>query len=729
MEFLRCVVERITYQNEDNGYSVIKVKVKGFYELVTVVGNMAGVNVGCVLTVRGEWKNDAKYGKQFNAVSFEETLPATVYGIEKYLGSGLIKGIGPVYAKKIVKHFGAETLQIIEDRPDELINVGGIGEKRVAMIKKAWVEQKEIKNLMLFLTEHGVSTAYAARIYKTYEDKSIGTVRENPYKLADDIWGIGFRTADRIAEKLGFDKECYVRCRGGILYTLNELSNDGHCYASREQLINTAEELLGIDPGLISTTIGQMLGGEDIIVDEPDALYIPPLYYSEVGIAHRLSDIQASPAPKIPPGIENFMDALLANIQGQRTQNTSIEYSDVQKDAIKESLLSKVLVITGGPGTGKTTTILGIIALLQQLNLKILLAAPTGRAAKRMSETCGFEAKTIHRMLGYKPPNGYEHNGENPLAGDVLIIDECSMIDVVLMNNLLKAVPNAMKIVFVGDIDQLPSVGPGNVLSDIISSGVVSVIRLDTIFRQAQSSDIIKNAHLINNGKFPSLFNGKKSDFFFIEQEDNAQIPQTIAELCTKRLPNHYGVNPINDIQVLCPMTRSENGSSNLNMVLQEALNPNASLLKRGGTEYRLGDKVMQIKNDYDKNVFNGDIGVIKSINMEDRSICVDFDSQYVEYDLSELDELVLSYAITIHKSQGSEYPIVVIPFTMQFFVMLQRNLLYTGITRAKKVIVLIGSKKAIGCAVKNSDVVTRNTGLSKRLFQVFEDRKAKKRK
>ena len=726
MDLLRCIVERITYQNEDSGYSVIKVRVKGFSDLVTIVGNMTNVNVGCVLSVRGEWKNDSKYGKQFNAVSFEETMPATIYGIEKYLGSGLIKGIGPIYAKKIVKQFGADTLQVIEEKPDELINVSGIGEKRVAMIKKAWLEQKEIKNLMLFLTEHGVSTAYAARIYKAYNDESIKTVKENPYKLADDIWGIGFQTADRIAEKLGFDKECYVRCRGGILYTLNQLSNDGHCYASKEQLINTAEELLGIDPSRISTTIDKMLQGEDIIVDEPDALYIPPLYYSEIGVAHRLSDIQASPAPKIPLGIENHMEALLANIQGQNTQKTSIQYSDVQKNAIKESLLSKILVITGGPGTGKTTTILGIISLLKQFNLRILLAAPTGRAAKRMSETCGLEAKTIHRTLGYKPPNGYEHDGDNPLVGDVLIIDECSMIDIVLMNSLLKAVPNAMKIVFVGDVDQLPSVGPGNVLSDIISSGVVSVIRLDTVFRQAQSSNIIKNAHLINKGVFPSLYNGKKSDFFFIEQEDNAQIPQIIAELCMRRLPKHYGVNPINDIQVLCPMTRSENGSSNLNMVLQSALNPKAALLKRGGTEYRLGDKVMQIRNDYDKSVFNGDIGVIKSINMESKSICVDFDSRDVEYDLSELDELVLSYAITIHKSQGSEYPIVVMPFTMQFFVMLQRNLLYTGITRAKKVIVLVGTKKAIGCAVSNSDVVKRNTGLSKRLFQMFVDRKAK---
>jgi len=720
MDFLRCVVERITYQNEDNGYSVIKVKAKSFSDLVTVVGNMTGVNVGCVLSVRGEWKNDSKYGRQFSAASWEETLPASVYGIEKYLGSGLIKGIGPIYAKKIVERFGAETLQIIEENPDSLIDVGGIGSKRVTMIKKAWAEQKEIKNLMLFLTEHEVSTAYAIRIYKAYNDMSIETVRENPYKLADDIWGIGFQTADKIAAKLGFDKECYVRCRGGVQYTLNELSNDGDCFASREQLTGVAAELLGIEPALLSKTIDQMLLDEDIIKDEPDALYIPPLYYSEVGVARRLRAIQEAVAPKIPVGIEDYTDTLLEKVQRQHTQ---IEYSGVQQYAIKQSLLSKVLVITGGPGTGKTTTILGIISLLKQFNLEILLAAPTGRAAKRMSETCGFEAKTIHRMLGYKPPGGYEHDGDNPISGDVLIVDECSMIDVVLMNSLLKAVPDEMKLVFVGDVDQLPSVGPGNVLSDIIASNVIRIVKLDTIFRQAQSSDIIKNAHLINKGKFPPLNNGKKSDFFFIEQEDNALIPQTIVELCMKRLPKHYGVNPIHDIQVLCPMNRSENGTANLNMILQAALNPNTASLKRGGTEYRLGDKVMQIRNDYDKNVFNGDIGIVKSIDMDSRSVCVDFDSRDVEYDISELDELVLSYAITIHKSQGSEYPIVIMPFTMQFFVMLQRNLLYTGITRAKRVIVLIGSKKAIGCAVRNANVSKRNTGLAKRLSDCFIDR------
>ena len=719
MDFLRCVVERITYQNEENGYSVIKAKAKGFTDLVAIVGSMASVSVGCVLSVRGEWKVDSKYGKQFVASSWEETLPATVYGIEKYLGSGLIKGIGPMYAKKIVEKFGTETLNVIENSPDDLVSVDKIGKKRVETIKKAWEEQKEIKNLMLFLTGHGVSTGHAVKIYKAYGSNSIGTVRENPYRLADDIWGIGFQTADRIAEKLGFDKACYVRCRGGILHTLNQLSNDGHCYAAREQLTEAAAELLDIEGYKISMTMDHIIKEGDVIKDDQDAIYIPPLYYSEIGVTNRLAAIQAASAPKTPSGLVSQIDSLMAKAQKLHPQGVGIKYSDIQKEAIKQSLLSKALVITGGPGTGKTTTILGIISLLKQLGLDILLAAPTGRAAKRMTETCGFEAKTVHRLLGYKPPNGYEHDANNPLEGDALIVDEFSMMDVVLTNSLLKAVPDEMKIIFVGDVDQLPSVGPGNVLSDIIASGAVPVIRLNAIFRQAQGSDIIKNAHLINKGTFPSLSNGKSTDFFFIEQEDSSLIPQAIAELCKVRLPKYYGIDPVQDIQVLCPMNRSENGSSNLNAVLQAALNPSAECVKRGGTEFRLGDKVMQIKNNYDKNIFNGDMGVISSIDAEDGGICVCFDGCEVSYEASELDELVLSYAVSIHKSQGSEYPVVIMPFTMQFFKMLQRNLLYTGITRAKKVLIMIGSKKAIGCAVKNANTSKRNTGLAGRLAGV----------
>ena len=720
MDFLRCVVERITYQNDDNGYSVIKVAVKGFIDPVTVVGSMAGVNVGSVLSLRGEWKTDAKYGKQFSVSHWEETLPATAHGIEKYLGSGLIKGIGPVYARKIVDRFGLDTLTVIEEKPDSISDVPGIGAKRVEIIKKAWTEQKEIKNVMIFLTDHGVGTAYAVRIYKTYGDRSISVVRENPYKLADDIWGIGFKTADRIAEKLGFEKDSDARCRSGVLYTLNEFSNDGHCYAANEQLTVTAVEMLGVDRSRIAETIATMAAEKEIISDEPDALYIPSLYYSEIGVAKRLFEIQTAASPKIGQEIKNDTDVLLEQLRKRNAENSAVEYSDVQTSAIRQAVLSKTLVITGGPGTGKTTTILGIISLMRQLRLKIILTAPTGRAAKRMTETCGMESKTIHRLLGFKPPNGYEHDGNNPLEGDALIVDECSMIDVVLMNSLLKAVPDDMKVIFVGDVDQLPSVGPGNVLSDIISSGVIPVVKLDTIFRQAQGSDIIKNAHRINKGIFPSLSNGKQSDFFFIEQEENEKIPQIIVELCKKRLANHYGADPVHDIQVLCPMNRSENGSANLNIILQAVLNPNTASLKRGGTEYRTGDKVMQVKNNYEKNVFNGDIGLIKAIDLDTRTMTVTFEGQTVEYDVSELDELALSYAVTIHKSQGSEYPIVIMPFTMQFFVMLQRNLLYTGITRAKRAIILIGSKKAIGIAVKNTEVAKRNTGLAKRLTGMF---------
>ena len=535
MDFLRCGVERVTYQNDDNGYSVLKVNAKGFSDLVTVVGNMAGVNVGSVLSLQGLWKNDSKYGKQFSVIKWEETLPATVYGIEKYLGSGLIKGIGAVYAKKIVDTFGVDTLQVIEENPDSLINVSGIGKKRVDRIKTAWIEQKEIKNVMMFLTEHGVSTAYAVRIYKTYKDKSVEVVKENPYKLADDIWGMGFKTSDKIAEKLGFDKECYVRRRGGITYALNELSNDGHCYATSEQLTTTVVELLEINQEHISVAIEDMLKEEIIIRDEPDNIYIPPLYYSEVGVASRLYAIQTANSPKIDTKTLKDVDSMLDKVQAQNYQKSGVRYSEVQRTAIKQALLSKILVITGGPGTGKTTTILGIISLLKTLNLEIRLATPTGRAAKRMTETCGFESKTIHRLLGFKPPNGYEHNSDNPPNGDVLIVDECSMIDIVLMNSLLKAVPNEMKIILVGDIDQLPSVGAGNVLSDIIQSNTIPVVKLDTIFRQAQGSDIIKNAHKINAGLFPILSNGKNSDFFFIEQEDSTQIPQTIVELCRER--------------------------------------------------------------------------------------------------------------------------------------------------------------------------------------------------
>ncbi|MCD8325175.1 MAG: ATP-dependent RecD-like DNA helicase [Lachnospiraceae bacterium] len=708
MDHLRCVVERITYQNAENGFSVIKCRAKGFQDLVTVVGNMPDVHVGSVLTMEGQWRIDGKYGRQFSAEKWEETLPATTYGIEKYLGSGLIKGVGPKFAKRIVQKFGKDTLEIIETDPDSLIQVEGIGQKRVERIKKGWQEQKEIKNIMLFLQSHDVSTAHAARIYKTYGNDSIRIVEENPYRLADDIWGIGFKTADQIAEKLGIEKDRFIRLRSGILYTLNKLSESGHCYAVRDQLIDTAVKLLEVEAPELEITLDEMLRVSDVIKDE-EAIYLPPFYFSETGCAKRLLKLLSSER-----NTRLDVDQVMARVE----KNSKITYDEVQLLAIRQAVSSKVMALTGGPGTGKTTTTLGIISAYRMAGCKILLAAPTGRAAKRMPEATGMEAKTIHRLLEYQPADGYQRNEENPLPADVLILDECSMIDIMLMYNLLKALPDSMTLILVGDTDQLPSVGGGNVLKDIIASGVVPVVRLTRIFRQAQGSRIIMNAHRINHGEMPDLRGGRDSDFFFAAQETNEAAADLVVKYCTQNLPRYYHADAFRDIQVLTPMQRGVCGAANLNQLLQEAMNPTDIFLKRGGTQYRLHDKVMQIKNDYNKEVFNGDIGIVARVDTEDGELIVDYDGREVTYDVTELDELVLAYATTIHKAQGSEYPIVVMPFTMSHYVMLQRNLLYTGVTRAKKVLVLIGEKKAISCAVRNETMTSRNTKLAERLSE-----------
>jgi exodeoxyribonuclease V alpha subunit len=712
MVYITGVVERITYTNEENGFSVIKIKARGYPELVTLVGNLAAVNVGSVLRLKGDWKYDHKYGKQFNVVDYRETVPATIAGIEKYLGSGLIKGIGPVYARRIVNHFKENTLKVIEEQADYLVQVEGIGQKRVEMIKNAWQEQKEIKNVMLFLQSHGVSTAYAVKIYKTYGDESIKVVTDNPYRLADDIWGIGFKTADKIAQQLGFDPNSYERCRAGIIYTLNQLSNAGHCYALREQLVSEAVEILDLEEGLIDTSIQRMIAEKSLIpdiLDQEEALYLPPFYFSEEGTAERIKKIIAT-SQDFKPEID--IEKIIDEIQ----QDCDIIYDKIQLDAIKTAVKSKFMVLTGGPGTGKTTTTLAIIRVFQKMGASCLLAAPTGRAAKRLSETTGMEAKTIHRLLEFKPTEGYKRNLENPLECNVLIIDETSMVDIILMYNLLKAVADQTVVILVGDVDQLPSVGAGNVLKDIIASGIVSVVRLTRIFRQAQGSAIITNAHRINKGEMPRLRCGRNSDFFFIEEEEPSKIAETIRDLCARRLPRYYHVNPISDIQVLCPMQRGEVGVRNLNSVLQDALNRTDIAVKYGGVVYRLHDKVMQIKNNYDKNVFNGDIGTIVKMDTVDKTLVIRFDGIDVDYDATELDEVVLSYAITIHKSQGSEYKIVVAPFTMQHYLMLQRNLLYTCVTRAKKILVLVGSKKSLRIAVSNNKIQQRNTMLAERL-------------
>ena len=766
MEKIRCVVERITYQNEENGWSVLRVSVKGYKDLVTLVGNFCDIKVGATLMVDGEWRVDPKFGKQIKAESWTEEMPSSIVGIEKYLGSGLIKGIGPVYAKKIVAKFGEETLQVIEEDIQRLGEVDGIGKKRIDLIAKSWEKQKDIKDIMIFLQGNGVSSAYATKIYKTYGKESIQKVQENPYRLADDIWGIGFKTADSIAKNMGYADNDIRRCKSGIIYSLNQLANEGHVFAMREQLIKDANERLGLNPNDASSNqdptstplqenssmnspisdysasepsseqkaisgmqleqmvaepapqmrppveqaLEEMISSDDLKVED-ESIYLPPFYYSEIGVAKKLLELNAAKTDGNLFESQGKGKVDMAAIEKQ----SGIEYDEVQRAAITMAAESKVMVLTGGPGTGKTTTTQGIIAAWKTAGLSILLAAPTGRAAKRMSEATGMEAKTIHRLLEFNPADGFKHNEENPLEGDALIVDECSMIDIILMYNLLKAIPLTMRLVLVGDIDQLPSVGAGNVLRDIIESGVIPVTRLTRIFRQAQSSRIVMNAHAINRGCFPDISNGKETDFFFIRCEEPKDAVPQIVNLVKNRLPKAYG-RPVSDVQVLTPMRRSYCGSDNLNIELQRALNPMGMSLMYGGTTYRTGDRVMQIRNNYDKDVYNGDIGCIMDVDAEEGELLVSFGEKEVSYEKSELDELVLAYATTIHKSQGSEYPIVVIPVFYSFFTLLQRNLIYTAITRAKKICVLIGQVKALGYAVKNLTMEQRNTKLKERL-------------
>ncbi len=704
---LRCVIEHITYQNEKNGWSVMKVKVKGYDNLVTLTGSLLDVPVGSVLLVDGDWRVDPKYGQQFVAQSWTEVMPATLYGIEKYLGSGLVKGIGPAYAKAIVSRFGLETIDVIENDIERLLEVPRLGKKRMEKIRDSWEKQKDIKEVMVFLQGHGVSTAFAAKIYRKYEKESIAKVKENPYQLADDIWGIGFKTADSIASKMGYEKNDPRRCRSGILYALNELAEEGHVYAEPEQLVEAATKLLEAEETPVRQALASMMEAKDVIADN-DVVYLPPFYHAENGSAKRLQSLLADTS------LSNSDIAAEPEAE-YGVKSGGIVYDEVQQAAIQQALDSKVMVLTGGPGTGKTTTTQGIIAAFKARQMSILLAAPTGRAAKRMTEATGMEAKTIHRLLEYNPMDGYKRNDENPLEGDALIVDECSMIDILLFYNLMKAIPSNMRLIFVGDIDQLPSVGAGNVLRDIIDSQQIPVVRLTRIFRQAQSSRIVMNAHAINAGKFPNIKNGLDTDFFFINQEDADEMVKLIIGLVRDRLPKKYGYPP-KEIQVLTPMQRGTVGAGNLNIELQNALNPTGPSLARGGYTFRQGDKVMQIRNNYDKNVFNGDIGYITAVDTNERTLTVTFDSRPIEYDITELDEIVLAYAVTIHKSQGSEFPIVVMPVTMKHFVMLQRNLIYTGITRAKKICVLVGTTKALAYAIKQNTVSKRNTKLKERL-------------
>jgi exodeoxyribonuclease V alpha subunit len=719
---LRGQIERITYANEENGYTIARLKVAGRRELVTVVGNIVNPTPGEILSMKGEWGHHPKYGEQFKIVFCESAIPATVIGIEKYLGSGLVRGIGPVIAKRIVRRFKEETLNVIERDIEQLAEIEGIGPKRIAMIRQAWDEQKEIRAVMIFLQSHGVGAGYAARIYKQYGDRSIDVVRENPYRLATDIFGIGFVTADKIAEKLGFARDSELRAEAGILYVLHELTDEGHVYYPYEPLIAKCKEILAIDREIIARAVGTIAEDKRIVIEDlnrdPEtfrenhkAVYLAGYHTAETQLAVNLTTLIKTPrvVRRIDP------EKVIPWVQ----EKLAITLAEGQIAAVRAVTDHKVMVITGGPGTGKTTIINALIRIFAGIRTKILLAAPTGRAAKRMAEATGNEAKTIHRLLEYSfQKGGFQKNGESPLDCDLLIVDEASMIDTLLMHHLLKAVPSRATFVLVGDVNQLPSVGAGNVLRDIIESRAVPVVELTEIFRQARESSIIVNAHLINQGRMPNLISSqeKLDDFYFIEQEDPEKVLEMIITLVKERIPKRFGFDPIDNIQVLTPMHRGIVGGTNLNVELQKALNPGEEGVTRMGRLYRVGDKVMQISNNYNKEVYNGDIGRITAIDTEAQEVTVVIDNREVLYDFSEMDELVHAYAVSIHKSQGSEYPAVVIPILTQHYILLQRNLLYTGVTRGKKLVVIIGTKKAMAIAIRNNKTEKRYTLLSERM-------------
>ena len=706
---IQCVVEHITFQNEENGYTVLKGTVKGYIQPVTLVGCMLGIAAGMVLECEGNWTVNKHYGDQFAVERWMEVMPATAYGIERYLGSGLVKGVGRKYAKLIVKRFGTDTIHVIENNIERLLEIPGIGQKRIDLIRESWAKQKAIQKVMIFLQSYEVSTAHAVKIYQAYGNQSIEKVKSNPYCLADDIRGIGFLTADKIARSLGYMPENQNRCKSGILYAIRELANQGHVFATHTQLENACETLLKIEWKYFNTALTDMCSEKRVVFDK-DVYYLSSFFHAEVNIAKKLSyliKVQQGRLFEKPLNIKSI------------EKSSGITYDEVQKEAIRVAVKSKVMILTGGPGTGKTTTTQGILNAFKTMDLQILLAAPTGRAAKRMSEATQMEAKTIHRLLEYKPDEGYNRNEMKQLEGDVLIVDECSMIDLKLMNHLVRAIPSHMRLVLVGDINQLPSVGAGNVLKDLIDSQQIPVVRLTRIFRQAQSSRIVMSAHAINEGEMPNLSNGQKTDFFFIHQNDAERVPADIVKLVKERLPNAYH-EPVNHIQVLTPMLRGLAGTSNLNQMLQEALNPETTGIMRSGTLFKTGDRVMQIQNNYDKDVYNGDIGVIEDVNQESRIVTVNFEGHLVTYEVTELEELMLAYATTIHKSQGCEYPIVVIPIVPGHTMMLQRNLIYTAITRSKKICVLIGQTKALEYSIHNVTVDKRNSLLKERLMEAM---------
>lgn len=699
-EVLAGLVERVTYHNDGNGYCVLRIKARGHRELVTVVGHAAVISAGEWITASGEWVNDRTHGQQYRAKFLKTSEPTSLDGIEKYLGSGMIRGIGPVYAKKLVRAFGEKVFDTIEAEPERLREVTGIGPVRANRITAAWAEQKIVREIMVFLHSNGVGTARAVRIYKTYGADAVQVMTENPYRLARDIRGIGFKTADAIAMKLGIEKTAMIRVRAGISYGLTEAMDEGHCGLPTDELVPLAEKLLEVPVELVRIALDLERIAGTVIADsvgETSCVFLAGLHRAERSIAERLIRLANGtlPWPWINP------DKALPWVE----QRIGLTLAESQVAAIRLALMSKALVMTGGPGVGKTTIVKGILRILAAKGVRLLLCAPTGRAAKRMTEATGFEARTIHRLLEVDPKGGGFKRGEdNPLDCDLLVVDEASMVDVVLMQSLIKAVPGRSALLIVGDIDQLPSVGPGQVLADVISSGAVPVVRLTEVFRQAAQSRIIISAHRINQGAIPDLSPpGTDSDFYFVQAGDPETAVQRIIELVKTRIPNRFGLDPIRDIQVLCPMNRGGVGARSLNIELQAALNPAGERkVERFGWTFASGDKVMQIENDYDKEVYNGDIGYIDDVSSEDSELTASFDGRSVIYEFGELDTLVPAYAATIHKSQGSEYPAVVIPVMTQHYTMLQRNLLYTGVTRGKKLVVLVGQKKAVAIAVRN---------------------------
>ncbi len=716
LQTLDGTLERITFQSEDTGYTVARLSAKGHPQEITVVGPMSGINVGESVHLLGRWTNHPQYGRQFEVTTFSVAYPATITGIQKYLGSGLVKGVGPVTAERIVGHFGLETLDVIESSPHRLREVAGIGDRKAGMISAAWEEQKQIKEIMIFLQGHGVSTGLAVKIFKQYGPQSISTVKNSPYRLAKDIYGIGFKTADKIARQMGVPVDSPDRLRAGLVYTLGKLSDEGHCFAYRTQLTATAAKLLEVSAKNCDDQVDQQIREGELIAED-EAVYLPPFMYAEQGTASRLRRIQASERDRLAVFRRMDWQAAFALLDRQG----SIQMTEQQKSALKMALTEKVSVLTGGPGTGKSTITAGIIRLLQMRSASVLLCAPTGRAAKRLTEATGIEAKTIHRLLEFKPTekSQFARDQANPLNADLIIVDEASMIDLLLMNHLLDAIEVGSHLLLVGDVDQLPSVGPGNVLRDIIASQVFPVTRLETIFRQSDDSFIIVNAHRINAGEVP-MFEKNSRDFFLFAEKDADKASDWVVDLVSQRIPTKFGFSSADEIQVLCPMHRGSVGVSELNQRLQIALNPPApgkSEIRHGHRVFRVGDRVMQIINNYDHQVFNGDLGRLTRLDIEESVAQVEFDDRTIDYEFAEMDQLVHAYAISIHKSQGSEFPVVVIPILNQHYLMLQRNLLYTAVTRARKLVVLVGSRQAIGIAVNNNRISQRNTRLCERLI------------